>query len=210
MSAADPSPDRDPYPAILEQAVQARIAGDDLAARDLLVGIAERPAPRVAQKWPNRDVIASVYDRDRYHCRYCTKQVLLTPLMRLLSRLYPDVLPYHSNWKVGHTHPAYAARSATLDHLVPLALNGDAIDRDNLVTACWVCNRIKGDLALADLGWTLRDIPETPWRGLADQYETLWIAAGRPALGQDEMAWLRAASRLYRDRNHTTTAGQRP
>jgi len=42
-------------------------------------------------------------------------------MMRLIARLFPEEFPYHPNWKAGLTHPAFAARSATLDHVVPIA-----------------------------------------------------------------------------------------
>lgn len=75
--------------------------------------------------------------------------------MRLVSRLYPQQFPYHPNWKAGSTHPAFVSRSATLDHIEPIGLGGDPMDPDNLVTACWGCNRRKGDLRLEEIGWSL-------------------------------------------------------
>ncbi|WP_425459493.1 HNH endonuclease [Georgenia muralis] len=83
-------------------------------------------------------------------------------------------------------------RSATLDHVEPIALGGDPLAEGNLVTACWGCNRRKGDLRLDELGWALREPADPDWKGLADLFEPAWIGAGRPLLGEDEKAWMRA------------------
>lgn len=39
--------------------------------------------------------------------------------MRLVARWFPEEFPWHKNWKGGETHPAFASRSATLDHVIP-------------------------------------------------------------------------------------------
>jgi hypothetical protein len=53
-------------------------------------------------------VIAGVYARDCYQCRYCGERVILTAVMRLLSMLYPGLFPYHPNWKADSTRLAVA------------------------------------------------------------------------------------------------------
>ncbi len=133
-----------------------------------------------------------MYARDCYQCRYCGEKTILTYVMRLLARLFPDEFPYQSNWKADQTHPAFVSRSTTLDHLVPIAGGGDPLAESNLVTACWGCNRRKGDLTLDELGWDLLDPAEPAWRGLTELFEPAWEAAGRPRLTSDEMTWMRA------------------
>jgi hypothetical protein len=39
---------------------------------------------------------------------------------------------------ITHTHP-----HTRPDQPPPLDLNGDAVNPDNLFTACWICNRLK-------------------------------------------------------------------
>jgi hypothetical protein len=63
------------------------------------------------------------------------------------------------------------------------------------VTACWTCNRRKGDLDLAELGWKLVEPQDPTWAGLTELFRPLWEAAGRPALGEDEMSWMRAVAK---------------
>ena len=85
------------------------------------------------------------------------------------------------------------SRSATLDHIVPITAGGDPLARFNLVTACWGCNRRKGDLRLDEIVWALVEPADPTWRGLTDLYFPLWRAAGQPELGEDERWWLRAS-----------------
>ncbi|MFI2294949.1 HNH endonuclease [Isoptericola sp. NPDC019571] len=182
----------DPYPEALETALR-QLAGHNLeGARTALREIPFVPTPRRTERWPATSTIARIYARDRYQCRYCGEKTILTPVMRLLSRIFPDEFPMHPNWKSDQTHPAFVSRSATLDHIQPIAGGGDPVAEDNLVTACWGCNRRKGDLQLTELGWELRDPADPHWRGLTELYEPAWIAVGRPQLSETEMTWMRA------------------
>jgi 5-methylcytosine-specific restriction endonuclease McrA len=195
MDAASPRGPRqldDPYPEVLERTLRRVVDGDLDGGRAILEEIRFEPAPKRVERWPATSTIARVYVRDRYQCRYCGEKTILPPVMRLLARLYPQGFPMHPNWKADATHPAFVSRATTLDHLMPLAGGGDPVAEDNLVTACWGCNRRKGDLTLEELGWVLRDPADSTWRGLTQFYEPAWVAAGRPALGESEMAWMRA------------------
>lgn len=182
----------DPYPEALERALRRLADGDQDGALSVLHEIRFEPAPRRTERWPATSVIARVYARDRYQCRYCGEKTILTPVMRLLSRLFPEEFPMHPNWKGDETHPAFVSRSTTLDHVQPIAGGGDPLDEGNLVTACWGCNRRKGDLTLEELGWELREPADPHWRGLTELYEPAWTAAGRPKLSETEMTWMRA------------------
>lgn len=185
----------DPYPEVIGRALQHVASGDREAAREALGEIPFEPPQRRVERWPAISVIAEVYARDCYQCRYCGERTILTPVMRLLSRLFPDEFPMHPNWRADGTHPAFVSRSTTLDHVVPVAGGGDPVDPSNLVTACWGCNRRKGDLLLEELGWQLRDPVDPGWRGLTELYERAWVAAGRPKLSESEMTWMRAVRR---------------
>jgi 5-methylcytosine-specific restriction endonuclease McrA len=185
----------DPYPDSLIRIIQARIRGDDEAAFAAVNEIRFEPPNRKKEQWPAMSVIARVYARDHYQCRYCGERLILTAVMRLVSRLYPDQFPYHPNWKADSTHPAFISRSATLDHIQPIAGGGDPMALDNLVTACWNCNRRKGDLGLHELRWVLVEPRDKEWKGLTELFRPLWETAGRPSLSEDESAWMRAVSK---------------
>lgn len=180
----------DHYPDVLSDIIRAVLDDDASRAASAMAEIAFSPMERRKERWPARSVIAGIYQRDRYQCRYCGERVILVPVMRLLARLYPVEFPYHQNWKADSTHPAFISRGATLDHVMPIAEGGDPVDPGNLVTACWGCNRRKGDLIVDELGWKLLDPFDPDWRGLTEYYEPLWVAAGRPALSEDEQSWM--------------------
>lgn len=158
----------DTYPESLIRIIQARIQGDEEAAWSAVREISFVPRDRKKERWPAMSVIAKIYARDHYQCRYCGERVILTAAMRLISRLYPIQFPYHPNWKADSTHPAFVSRSATLDHVKPIVGGGDPIAPDNLVTACWNCNRRKGDLDLEEIGWSLVEPRDKDWRGLTN------------------------------------------
>lgn len=181
-----------PYLADLVQITRAVLDQDSDAAEAAAARLAWTPAAAVPRPEPSLRVIAQVYERDRYTCRYCGQHVVLTAVLRLLSRRWPTHLPYHPNWAAAKTHPAVPTLSATLDHVEPVATDGDPLVLTNLVCACWTCNRRKGDLDLETLGWRLRDVPTTEWRGLADQFQPLWHALGSPPLGDGDREWMRA------------------
>jgi 5-methylcytosine-specific restriction endonuclease McrA len=182
----------DPYPDALARIINARIAGDEAAALAEMARHRFLPPERRTERWPATSVIARVHARDRYQCRYCGERVILPAVMRLVSRLYPELFPYHRNWKADSTHPAFVARSATLDHVRPIADGGDPLEPANLATACWGCNRRKGDLRLDELGWSLVEPSIPNWQGLTELFRPLWEAVGRPPLSEDEHGWMRA------------------
>lgn len=172
---------------------RAEIAQERPARAAALELLAVAPVIPTARREPAVRTVARVYARDGYQCRYCGGKVVLTPVMRLLSRLHPEAFPYQVNWKAGLTHPAFAALSATLDHVVPVALGGDSLAEDNLVCACWSCNLRKSDLTMDAVGFMLTDRPADPaWDGLSASYRALWVAAGQPMLGANEREWMRA------------------
>ena len=185
----------DTYLKSIELIMSSRIAGDEEAAERTVSELAFEPHSRIRAPGPVRSVISAVYTRDRYQCRYCGQKVILTPVMRLISRLYPAQFPYNRNWKVAETHPAFAARAATLDHVSPVAHDSGPIGLERLAAACWPCNLRKGDLSLETLGWQLLEPADESWMRLTDLFDPLWRAVGQPALGADGMAWLRLIQR---------------
>jgi hypothetical protein len=136
-------------------------------------------------------VAAMVFRRDCFCCRYCGQRTILTPIMELVGGLFPDVFPFHPNWKGGLTHPAIILVSPVVDHLRPGAWSGSWADLDNLRTSCWPCNMRKSDLTLEQLGWQEVAVAESDWDGLTGIYAPLWNHAGRPKPAY-HMRWMRA------------------
>jgi hypothetical protein len=183
-------PQTDNYPEHLERVVEALVSQGIDAAAEALSPIAEPALDVVPRAEPSETLIASTYKRDRFQCRYCGCRVIPTQIMRLVAGFFPAEFPYHPNWKAGQTHPAVASRSATLDHKIPWA-RGGTNDPSNLVCACWICNRVKGDLLLTQLGWELLPIADdSDWDGLTRYYRRLWELARRPS-SADHALWVR-------------------
>jgi 5-methylcytosine-specific restriction endonuclease McrA len=183
-------PQTDDYPDQLEEVILALLTKGRDAAAELLAPIAYPRREVEVRSEPSETVIAAIYRRDHFCCRYCECRVIPTQIMRLVSEVFPDDFPYHPNRKGGQTHPAITSRSATLDHVLAWTLGGRN-DSENLVCACWICNRIKGDLTLDQLGWELRPIAsDSEWDGLTRYYKQLWELAGCPKTA-DHAFWMR-------------------
>lgn len=183
-------PQTDDYPDQLEQVIIALLSEGRDSAAEQLAPIAYPRREVEARSEPSESMIASTYKRDRFCCRYCGCRVVPTQIMRLVSEVFPDDFPYHPNWKGGQTHPAITSRSATLDHVVAWSLGGTNVP-ENLACACWICNRIKGDLTLEQLGWELRPIStDGDWDGLTRYYKPLWDLAGSP-MTAGHAVWIR-------------------
>lgn len=183
-------PQTDEYPKQLEAVIEALLDCGRETAKEKLTPIAYPTREVVAGSEPSETVVAGIYIRDRFHCRYCGCRVIPTQIMRLVAAIFPEDFPYHPNWKGGQTHPAIASRSATLDHILAWTLGGGN-EPANLVCACWICNRVKGDLTVEQLGWELLPIPtETSWDGLTRFYRPLWELAGAPTSSEHRL-WIR-------------------
>jgi len=185
------------YPDALLDVVRALINHDSRMADARIAAIAHDQRPITAWRTPSVHILAAIYERDHYQCRYCGIKTILTPVMRLIAAIYPRQFPYQKNWKAGEVHPAIETISATHDHVDPVTRGGDSLAPDNIVTACWVCNSAKGNLPLDTLGWTLQDPADDTWHGLADLYPALWAALGHPSLGDNERSWLAVTQKMY-------------
>jgi hypothetical protein len=173
-------PQADDYPQHIERAIRALVEHGVDAGRSALEPIAY-PAREINRR-PSlpRPLVGKIFQRDQFHCRYCDGRVIPTPIMEILGGVYPELFPFHPNWRGGATHPAVISRSPLVDHVLPGSIGGDWLATDNLATACNPCNSIKADFTLAQLGWELRPIVDDGWDGLASFYLPLWERAGRP------------------------------
>jgi 5-methylcytosine-specific restriction endonuclease McrA len=184
-------PEQDNYPQIIAQIVAQLVSDHRKGADRSMADIAY--ARRMVKRRPSipRPLMIRVYRRDHWTCRYCGEPTIFYPVMPLLGFIFPEHFPFHTNWKAGQTHPAVAACSAVVDHVVPGSLGGEWLEESSLVTACWPCNARKGDLTLEQLGMELMAVKESSWDGLSGFYPQLWEIAGRPA-AEAHPQWLRA------------------
>jgi hypothetical protein len=76
--------------------------------------------------------------------RYSGLPLVFPGVLRLLSRLLPQEFPFHPNWKMAETHPAYWELFPTIDHVLPVSRGG--VDSDvNWVTTSMLRNAAKAN-----------------------------------------------------------------
>ena len=95
-----------------------------------------------------------VFRRDGFVDRYSGERLVFPGTLRLLSVLLPESFPFHPNWKVSHTHPAFWLLSPTIDHVVPIT-RGGRDEEANWVSTSQLRNSAKGNWFLEELGWKL-------------------------------------------------------
>lgn len=107
-----------------------------------------------------------VFLRDGFIDRYSGSRLVFPPVLRVLSLAFPEEFPFHRNWKISETHPAYWELFPTLDHIIPVALGGQD-DDDNLVSTSMLRNAAKAHWVLEELGWSLHPPGDlTRWDGM--------------------------------------------
>ena len=74
-----------------------------------------------------------IFRRDSFTCRYCGRQTIFLPVLRLLAMSFGHIFPYHPSWKMISCHMGFWRDSASCDHKVPIARLGSS-EEENLVT----------------------------------------------------------------------------
>jgi hypothetical protein len=107
-----------------------------------------------------------VFLRDGFVDRYSGEKLVFPPVLRLLSSLMPEEIPFHKNWKMSECHLAYWQLIPTIDHIVPVARGGPD-DESNWVCTSQLRNSAKSNWLLEELGWQLHDPGDVEeWDGL--------------------------------------------
>ena len=134
-----------------------------------------------------------VFLRDGFVDRYTGKRLMFPGILRLLFRLFPTEFPFHPNWKMSETHPAYWELFPTIDHVIPVT-RGGADHEENWVTTAMVQNAAKANWTLAELGWVLHPPGVlSEWDGLTALFVEL-IESDRSVLEDTYLRrWYRAA-----------------
>ena len=173
-------PQADEYPDQIESALEILIERGPEPGGEALAKMTPPLAIASTRRPISKTTATRVFQRDHFVCRYCDGKTIFVPVMELLGDIYPDVFPYAGSGRRNRlTHPAVNARSAVIDHVVPIANGGDFSD-GNLVTACNPCNSRKADMRLEVLKWTCHPIADSQWDGLIRYYIPLWHLAGKP------------------------------
>lgn len=146
----------------------------------------------VARGYSNLEALR-VFSRDGFIDRYSGDRLVFPGALRVISLLLPAEFPFHPNWKMSETHPAFWELSPTVDHVVPIA-RGGADDESNWVTTSMLRNGAKANWTLEELGWTLRP-PGDParWDGLMGWFHACLIEYPHLVANSHVRRWRRAA-----------------
>jgi hypothetical protein len=152
--------------------------------------------PVVQPKRAYSDVDAlRIFLRDGFIDRYSGQRLVFPGVLRLLSLLLPDEIPYHPNWKTTECHLLFWHLSPTVDHVVPVARGG--VDcADNWVCTSMLRNATKGHWTLEELGWNLLPPGDSAiWDGMLRWYLE-YVQAHEQVLSHAFLRrWYRAALR---------------
>lgn len=127
--------------------------------------------PGTKRKDPSKAEKRTAFVRDCYTCRYshCQRQTVSPDVLRLLSRVFTEVMPYHPNWLDRDKHVLYYAYSTNIEHLRSFPEIGpSAAAADNLITACYECGDIKNYLSIEALDWHVTQPADSDWAGLTE------------------------------------------
>lgn len=108
----------------------------------------------------------AIFERDQYRCRLCGLRTIDLDVLKALSRLFPDELPYHPAWKQGVTSPIYWTHSTSLEHVVPIA-RGGADDETNFATSCYAATTRAATTCSRSSGGSCCLCPTRPGTGSA-------------------------------------------
>ena len=141
--------------------------------------------PRARRLPTTRALERATFVRDSYTCRYshCLRQTIDLEVLKLLSKAFPEMLPYHPNWRPGEDHIVYWIYSTSVEHAISFP-NGGTSAAENLLTACYLCNDVKKQLPAEMLGWGVAPVSESKWRGLTEHLPELRRAVAALKLSQ--------------------------
>jgi hypothetical protein len=130
--------------------------------------------PSVKRTTPSRSSTRAIFERDMYICRYehCQRPTIDPEVLKLLSKAFPDLLPYHSHWKPVEEHILYWTYSTSLEHELACA-GGGGSEAENLLTSCYLCNDVKNYLPLSIVGWSVAQPASRLWSGLREHLPAL-------------------------------------
>lgn len=157
----------------IENASLALIAGHVEDARQIIRECYPFTSLRNAgRKYSEVDMLRVFY-RDGFIDRYSGQRLIFPGLLRLLSKQLPDEVPFHPNWKMDVTHPAYWELMPTIDHLVPVSRGGND-DISNWITTSSLRNSAKANWTIEELGWPMYPAGSlTEWDGLTHLFVQL-------------------------------------
>lgn len=101
------APFDDAYTSRFGALAKAIAAGDSSELSELVELLANPGAlePSTRMAWSMKRRVA-VFARDSYTCRYCKRQTIAPPVLRVVSHLFPTAFRFHPNWKTSEIDAA--------------------------------------------------------------------------------------------------------
>jgi hypothetical protein len=127
-----------------------------------------RPTPATVGERVNAtaSVRREVLVRDAWQCAWCRAPTIDGEVLLAVAEAFPHRIPYYKNRPA---HPVIQSRWPAIDHRYPHPRTDDDSRPCRLVVACWLCNAVKSDHSLDQLGWAPRERPvAASWKGLTD------------------------------------------
>ena len=138
-----------------------------------------------------------VFARDGFIDRYTGKRLVFPGTLRLLSTLFPQEFPFHTNWKTDACHFAFYELFPTIDHLVPVS-RGGANNEDNWISTSMVRNAAKANFTIEELGWRLLPAGNLEeWDGLTKWFLGRMATQNGPGASGYLRTWAEAARRVF-------------
>lgn len=185
---------------IIRAVCQALSQNDPTAVRAVAKEYPFVTRPRSSRNYAPFDA-TRIFLRDGFIDRYSAARLINPGVLRLLSDLYPALFPFHKNWKMSETHPAYWEQMPTIDHRVPVA-RGGSDSEDNWITTSMLRNSAKANWTLEELGWQVFPAGKlSDWDGLTRWFIDYIENQEDEDHSQYVMRWYRAAKRSYADAN---------
>lgn len=185
---------------VLQQVSEMLCDGEATAAENLLKERLPFDALTNAGRSYSTSTKLSVFFRDGFVDRYSGEKLLNPGYLRVLSKLFPEAFPFHSNWRMGQCHIAFWQYTPTIDHLIPVARGGED-EAANWVTTNMLHNAAKSNWFLEELQWKLYPAGDCQdWCGLSEEF--VQIVAQNPQLKEDPYIrqWYSATRKLLTKR----------
>lgn len=126
----------------------------------------------------SKEMQLRVYIRDRWHCTYCAEPIFFSPTLKILDAMSPGRGYYDRHGRRGAMLSTLENRCACCDHVLPVAAGGPT-DMENLVAACFECNRQKSDGQPPEKRERVGSTEPLAWDGFATLY--VQLPGGDPA-----------------------------
>lgn len=129
-------------------------------------GLRSTPATAGERVDATASVRRRVLRRDAWQCAWCGAVTIDGEVLLAIADAFPHRIPYY---KSRPAQPVIQSRWPAIDHRYPHPRADDDSQPCRLVVACWLCNTVKSDHSLDELGWEPIERPVNPgWKGLTE------------------------------------------